>query len=241
MQNALRTVGDDDDARREQEILATIHRVQLKRRDIRTLQPGEWLNDHVINAYLGLLIDAAEGQVMLNQRTRSSFAFSTFFHSVLLDGESEFDFASVERWTQAHGNRAQGVDLFSMDMVFVPVNIGRMHWALAVIKMRQKRIEYYDSLHKDGRRTLEGLFLYLQAEHLSHKLEPMDTAGWQLENVCSIPRQTNGCDCGVFLCTFAECLLFNHPVTSFDTSDTAVKNRLRMAWSLKNKKYIGHF
>ena len=37
------------------------------------------------------------------------------------------------------------IDIFSLDKVIVPVHLGS-HWCLAVINIRDKRFEYYDSL-----------------------------------------------------------------------------------------------
>ena len=37
-------------------------------------------------------------------------------------------------------------DLFSKDIVLIPINHKNVHWAVAVINFRLKRIEYYDSM-----------------------------------------------------------------------------------------------
>jgi sentrin-specific protease 1 len=37
------------------------------------------------------------------------------------------------------------MDIFALDKIIVPVHLGT-HWCLAVINMRKKRVEYYDSL-----------------------------------------------------------------------------------------------
>ena len=38
------------------------------------------------------------------------------------------------------------IDIFSKDVVFMPVNHGNAHWTTAAINFRQKRFESYDSM-----------------------------------------------------------------------------------------------
>jgi Ulp1 family protease len=40
-------------------------------------------------------------------------------------------------------------DLFSKDVVLIPVNHNNAHWTAAVINFRHKRIESYDSMGMD--------------------------------------------------------------------------------------------
>lgn len=75
----------------------------------------------VINFYLSLITERSSGQAA----ELKVYSFSTFFFPKLrgrgsgLAGHSE-----VKRWTKA-------VDLFSYDLVLVPLHLG-VHWALAV-------------------------------------------------------------------------------------------------------------
>lgn len=41
--------------------------------------------------------------------------------------------------------------------IFFPVNLGNMHWCLAVVYMQEKKIQYYDSMNGAGTRFLQGL------------------------------------------------------------------------------------
>ena len=51
-------------------------------------------------------------------------------------------FTNVRRWTRKF-------DLLAFDKVLVPIHLG-VHWVLAVINLRDKRFEYYDSMLGDG-------------------------------------------------------------------------------------------
>lgn len=43
------------------------------------------------------------------------------------------------------------VDIFSKDIILIPVNHQNQHWTAAAINFKQKRIESYDSLHMAGK------------------------------------------------------------------------------------------
>jgi len=45
---------------------------------------------------------------------------------------------------------------------------------------------------------------YLMTEHQERMKEPFDLGGWTDTFVSDCPQQTNGFDCGVFICQFME-------------------------------------
>ena len=47
------------------------------------------------------------------------------------------------------------IDLFAVyDLIFIPINQNDIHWTLAVINLRNKQLEFYDSMGKFGLRFL---------------------------------------------------------------------------------------
>jgi Ulp1 protease family, C-terminal catalytic domain len=88
-----------------------------------------------------------------------------------------------------------GKDIFALDKVFFPINVGRSHWVCAVAYMQLKRIQFFDSLGADGMEYMEYLFRYLQDEHLDKKkgLLP-DADEWKLIpcDPSETPQQLNG-------------------------------------------------
>jgi sentrin-specific protease 1 len=60
---------------------------------------------------------------------------NTFFMEKLLTS----DHGGVRRWTHLF-------DIFSFDVLAVPVHIDKIHWCLSIINMRDKAINYYDSM-----------------------------------------------------------------------------------------------
>ena len=80
-----------------------------------------------------------------------------------------------------------------------------MHWCLACIFVKEKKIQYYDSMNGQGQSVLNNLLQYLKDEHLKKKEKPLDDSEWELVTTTSdTPQQHNGCDCGVFTCIAAD-------------------------------------
>jgi Ulp1 family protease len=105
------------------------------------LREGGWLNDEVMNFYFELLRARSE-RVSAEQKTRQKcFFFNTFFYAQLANTNAGYCYQNVERWT-----RRLMSPLFSHDVVFVPIHVRDSHWCLAVMRLRDKKIEYWDSL-----------------------------------------------------------------------------------------------
>ena len=51
--------------------------------------------------------------------------------------------AGVARWTKT-------VDVFSQDLLIIPINHDNLHWCLATVDMRSRAISYYDSMRGSG-------------------------------------------------------------------------------------------
>ncbi|KCV71421.1 sentrin-specific protease 1 [Fonticula alba] len=173
-------------------VLASRFNVDITRQDVLTLKGTSWLNDEVINFYGQLIMERA-GNAQAHGLP-SVHWFSTFFYSTLAkDG-----YARVRRWTRR-------VDIFSKDLLLVPVHLG-MHWCMAAVHFPDRRIIYMDSLGARNDECLDLLLMYLDQESRDKKGTPFDVTDWETECLSAIPRQKNGYDCGVFACSFAECL-----------------------------------
>lgn len=165
--------------------------ISITRNDLATLIGDSWLNDEVINFYMNLLIERSE------QRTDDGalrvYAMNTFFVPKLLSAGH----SGLKRWTRK-------VDIFTYDIIPVPVHVGRVHWCMAIIDLRNQAIRYYDSMGTPNNAVLNALEQYLRDESLDKRKKPFDTSGFQKQNMHECPRQMNGSDCGVFSCMFAE-------------------------------------
>ncbi|RXM93373.1 ATP-dependent 6-phosphofructokinase, muscle type [Acipenser ruthenus] len=141
----------------QDEVLSEGFRLTITRKDLQTLSHLNWLNDEVINFYMNLLAERSKRPGLPRVH-----AFNTFFYP-------------------------KKVDVFSMDILLVPVHLG-VHWCLAVVDLRKKSICYFDSMggtndeacrilltslydsRARGRRRLieeqEGITLQLQKQRL---------------------------------------------------------------------------
>jgi len=115
---------------------------------------------------------------------------------------NKYTYMNVSSWS----NYVPGGDIFNLDKVFMPINIKDTHWSLGVIFVKEKRIQYYDSLGWDGTYYLRVLHEYIKDEWRCKKGTEMKLSGWTLVNTTmDTPKQGNGFDCGVFIMMFAEC------------------------------------
>lgn len=148
----------------DREVVSTINGVELAVADLRTLHGATWLNDEVINAYYHLIMHRA------NSTTKGIrvHAFNSFFYPKLRDR----GFEGVRRWTRS-------TNIFDLDLVLLPVHLG-MHWCMACIDMRQRKIVYYDSLGGCNDPCLKLLADYLVQEAGEKKRRAFDTSAWTL-------------------------------------------------------------
>lgn len=204
----------------QSEVLIEKFHIQITRRDIKTLDGLNWLNDEVINFYMNLLMERSQK----NDRYPRVYAFNTFFYPKL----SKSGYHSVCRWTKK-------VDLFSYDMLLVPIHLG-MHWCMSVVDFKTKCISYYDSMLHNNEWCLESLLEYLKAEHQDKKGSSYDTDVWKLQNKKDIPQQMNGSDCGMFACKFAD-YLSRRAKIKFDQQHMPYFRR-RMVYEIINAKLL---
>lgn len=199
----------------QEEILSSAFKLQITRGDIQTLEPGEWLNDEIINFYMNLLVQRndSEGYPALH-------AFSTFFYPKLKHG----GYSAVKRWTR-------GMNLFEKEIILVPIH-QKVHWSLIEIDLRKCSITYYDSMGHTGQSICETIFQYLQNESKTRRNVELDPAEWKQYSMTSaeIPQQLNGSDCGVFTCKYADYISRDQPVT-FSQQHMPLF-RKRMVWEI---------
>ena len=252
--------GPDDDvvARTDSDIVS--------RKNMHTLRPGEWLSDEIIHFFLAML--AKRDEELCNEdatRLRTHFFKSFFMTKITNEGhqnpaiEGTYEYRNVKRWSK----KVPGKDIFCLDKIVFPINVGGVHWTCAVAFMQDKRIQYYDSFVSvavlsilmlesclvshiplvakkggEGWPYLETIKRYIEDEHEDKKKFPLpDTDEWKLIP-CQpdTPRQKNGYDCGVFTCMFADFISKDCPLVF--TQDHVNQCRERIALSILKGKAI---
>lgn len=206
-------------------VLARDFNLDVSVKDLRTLRPGQWLNDQVINYWMQLLNRRSQ----TNDNLPKVHCFNTFFYSSLCKG----GYAGVRRWA-----KKAKVDIGACDVVLFPVHLS-VHWCLAAINRKKKRFEYWDSLSGDNAQVFTKMREYYAAEVSAFKKEewtdfhaPTDyrPAGASERKGGYAPVQANGYDCGMFACRTAECVA-RLADPDFSQSDIA-DMRLRLASSI---------
>lgn len=175
------------------------------------LQIGTWLNDEVMNFYMALLIQRnkrtlANQQAPAHAKLKCHF-FNSFFYTKLYC-KGQYKYKNVRKWS-----KKAKVDILQLDKVFAPIHVGNNHWCCGVINVRDKRFEYYDSLGGRNPACLKSLRKYVVDEAKQYHDLDLDVSDWQDYSPSSIPRQRNGCDCGVFTCKFIDYLSEDRPLT----------------------------
>ena len=186
--------------------------LSFTRKDARTMMPGQWLNDEMVNFTVGAMA-AREARRVDSAREapgqpRTHF-MSTFFTKKLCGEGGRYDYNAVRRWTT---QKKLGYDALLCDTIVVPVHQG-IHWVLATVELREKRVRLYDSLHGEDPFLLDCLKRWVRDEYENKKGEAVDTSDWTAEHPKAIPRQMNGCDCGVFMLKYADYIASGCPLT----------------------------
>ena len=86
------------------------------------------------------------------------------------------------------------------------LNENSTHRILAVINLKKKRFEQYDSMGGRDDTNMRNMKRWLKDEFMDKKKLDVDVSGWEEYVPRDIPHQRNGSDCGMFMCTFAESL-----------------------------------
>ncbi|CAK9078403.1 Putative ubiquitin-like-specific protease 1B [Durusdinium trenchii] len=206
---------------RPDEVVASRFSVEVTRRQMECLRPGEWLNDEVINFYYKLLQERGKS---VEGSPKCWFTNSFFWPKLSGNNSKDYNYKEVRRWTV----KAK-VDIFEMDYVIFPMNIGESHWAMGAIDLKEKGFRYFDSMFsKPPSNFVAFLRRYLQDEHKAKKgKEISGVEDWQLLVPSKVPQQKNGYDCGVFTCFFADCFSAGKSL-SFEQEDMPTL-RMRIA------------
>jgi sentrin-specific protease 1 len=157
-------------------------------KDAKTLKPGVWLNDAIIDFALD---DIA-------RRAKNVCALRTQFVGYLYKNSGEYNYDSVKSWTT---EERLGYDILNCDKIFIPVNQNRVHWVLVIVYLSSKKILYYDSLGESDVECTNNVVKWIGDVYSSRKNEAVHE--WEV-NYVSTPKQTNKYDCGVFVCKYAE-------------------------------------
>lgn len=203
-------------------------RGNIIKKDIKTLKPGTWLNDEIINTYMDML---NERDTLLSSKfpdRKASHFFKTYIMSNLGTGE-KYSFERVQKYESK-------INIFELRRLYFPINIKDTHWTLAVVDMDAKQIHYYDSMNKGGHIYMNSLLMWLKDKaEKSNSGNAYDMSEWKCLDEENIPQQINGFDCGMFLISYCDFLSDNLPLSSFSQEDMP-DFRLKTVLKILNNK-----
>ncbi|UZJ53816.1 hypothetical protein CBS101457_003136 [Exobasidium rhododendri] len=236
----------------------------VEARDISKMRDGQWLNDEVINFYSKLLLLRSDEAVKKRAAARDAkkrlgtglysndeerrmsdillvrdakrtwngvwnvWTFTSFFYEKLSTG----GYSGVRQWTRK-------VDVFTKDIILLPINIRQQHWVCAAINMRKCRFEYYDSMMTRNPAVFTLLRNYLLAEYADKKkdsTEPLILKGWKNYFSRQSPQQMNFYDCGVFATMTMEQLSRRNPNDGELTDDLTVDKIVQRSKELAKQR-----
>ena len=79
--------------------------------------------------------------------------------------------------------KATGGNVFLLDKLVVPANVGNSHWCLCVAFVQQKKIQYFDSMGGPGFRFMRGLKQYFKDEAKKYRGQASSAGFAHLLNV----------------------------------------------------------
>lgn len=192
-------------------------KIPISYKDFYTLTSGQWLNDEVVNYYNSLLM-LENRKAVQDAKAAGSTKFlpncywmKSDFYAFLNNPEhSGYDYQRIKGYLKKRNTKKFGMnDVWSeADMVIVPINIGRTHWAVGVVNVREERFEMYDSMYSGDDQHLRRLQRWTADEF--NRVEkkdiknPVDQWRFFMPGPSDVPQQRNGFDCGVFSTMFGE-------------------------------------
>merc|ERR1719471_169912 len=103
-------------------VVSTAYKISVKVSDLKCLRPGVWLNDEVMNFYMGVLQDRCNANLNnpdFPQPNKIKALFmNTFFFQKLHNG-GKYSYKSVRRWTKKSKVRSKSgqTNIFEVDKV----------------------------------------------------------------------------------------------------------------------------
>ncbi|KAE8766831.1 hypothetical protein D1007_61881 [Hordeum vulgare] len=166
-----------------------------------------FLHDGVINAYIYCML----AHDHLRERMGEKVHIISTFVSGQMKEDGEKDICPLK-----YRHIVQNVNTYlQQDMLFIPVNIPRYHWYLAVVNAKKHKIQVLDSLGAKEKRselatTLLGLEKRLKLGEQSsnfnrdHKWLDLNVTKWKVVEHFQEATQTDGTSCGLFMLNYME-------------------------------------
>ena len=210
----------------------------VTRRSLQTLRPNSWLNDEVINFFMSKHNLYTARHARLERLPAPVVRCANSFFFTKLNGEG---YSAVKMWSRA-GRWATHAWLESK-YVFIPINIGNMHWMCSVVDVQSHVIYIIDSYNEEYRHVGDTLLEWICADGEANKISVGHKSAWKIVHKI-LPKQMvqkNGSDCGMFVLAFSRDLCMSMSISPgaeppgivFTSESVADKRRRAVAEILK--------
>ena len=129
-------------------------------------------------------------------------------------------------------------DIFGYNKLFFPINIRNNHWALVVVYMEERVVQYYDSKLYDGELYVNAVLRYLEykwAQKDRNNNLSFDNIPWQtVTNTLDVPNQGRTVHCGMFMCLIADRIALNLDYSELSPNILCQRGRWYMMACLNN-------
>ncbi|XP_044451638.1 uncharacterized protein [Triticum aestivum] len=167
-----------------------------------------WVDDDVLDAAIELLrLDGLEG---VRDHGTVYVERSTIVNILKRDGtvpNCTLDVLSGKSGTK------WGDNYLKHDMIFLPSNIPKNHWFLAVVNSQKREIQILDSLQSRNNRkeviaALLGMETHIDIAVMENGMQgsrwpDTQVASWPIKDY-EVPQQTDGCSCALWVLKFIQ-------------------------------------
>lgn len=206
-------------------IIVRMFGIHIRCSDILRLNSNQLLNDNLVDFYLNLLCYKKSEKSEIKYFSMSSFYFTSYFDSIKNP--------SIQKLKET-SNWLSNKSLFDYALILVPI-CHKMHWSLLTIDPKANTLRHYDSNQSNCLKETKLFFdhcLDLINNESKKSSKIFTRKNWKCESLSGIPQQTNGVDCGVFLCQYAKLILES---SNFDFNQSQIpKIRLEMEAEIKS-------
>ena len=165
------------------------HHLNMTRSDFRSLASNNYVNDKIIDQYLRLIKERNDkDQELPSVATQTVFFFKKLDRLGLEEGSKQ-----TENWIKEN--------LLEKDLFLIPIH-KKDHWSLIGVDMNKLTVEYFDSIK--GSRNTSNAPKVIKKYMENYCKERGKDVEFRIRIRQDVPLQTNGVDCGVFTCVYAE-------------------------------------
>ena len=172
----------------------------VRRSEARCLAPNNWLTGTVIEHVLAILCDCSQQYNYVTPDLYPALANT--------DSSTNSNLINVHRWFTS--------GQLDANILLIPININRSHWALAILDQNVNQITYYDPLPTTTDKANQHLQLILKWwEDINSYLKKSIDERWVLKIEDNGDRQTHldSTNCGVYILLHARKLIMSAHLT----------------------------